>query len=169
MRPGYVVDGAFAILSIPSDEQWSPVEKVPEGMQLNASKKQREMILLEESLRNMRTRFNRRFLALRDIKREILTTVTRDNRRLKEIDAELGYDDNDGEAAGGVLLGLVTIPDPSRHIAILGVNCKAERSAHHVRRLEDASANRSLGPSVDDSPAGATTDEYYGGRYPHRS
>lgn len=132
MRLGHVVDDVVAIPSIPSDEQWYPVEKVPEEMQLNASKKQREMILLEESLRNMRTRFNRRFLALRDIKREILTTVTRDNRRLKEIDAELGYDDNDGEAAGRVLLGLVPPPDPSRHAVGLGLNCKAERPAYHL-------------------------------------
>lgn len=68
----------------------APSPKVPEEMQLNVNKKQREMVLLEESLHTMRSRFNSRFLALRDIKREILATVAADNRRLREIDAELG-------------------------------------------------------------------------------
>jgi len=59
-------------------------------MQLNVSKKQREMVLLEDSVHTMRSRFNSRFLSLRSIKREILATVAADNRRLREIDAELG-------------------------------------------------------------------------------
>lgn len=71
---------------VPAAPSW----KVPEEMQLNVNKKQREMVLLEESLHTMRSRFNSRFLALRDIKREILATVAADNRRLREIDAELG-------------------------------------------------------------------------------
>lgn len=70
-------------------------KKVPEEMQLNVSKKQREMVLLEDSVHTMRSRFNSRFLSLRTIKREILATVAADNRRLREIDAELG------EGAGG--------------------------------------------------------------------
>lgn len=74
--------------------------KVPEEMQLNVSKKQREMVLLEESLYNMRCRFNRRFLALRGIKREILATVAKDSKRLKEIDTELGCGEGRGEAGG---------------------------------------------------------------------
>lgn len=65
-------------------------------MQLNVSKKQREIVLLEESLHSMKSRFNSRFLALRAIKREILTTVAADNRRLREIDAELGGDEDGG-------------------------------------------------------------------------
>lgn len=63
-------------------------------MQLNVMKKQREMVLLEDSLHTMRSRFNSRFLALRSIKREILATVAADNRRLREIDAELGEGGN---------------------------------------------------------------------------
>ena len=59
-------------------------------MLLNVSKKQREMVLLEDSVHTMRSRFNSRFLSLRTIKREILATVAADNRRLREIDAELG-------------------------------------------------------------------------------
>ena len=65
-------------------------------------KKQREMVLLEDSLHTMRSRFNSRFLALRAIKREILATVASDNRRLREIDAELGEGGNgEGENSTG--------------------------------------------------------------------
>lgn len=67
-------------------------------MQLNVCKKQREMVLLEESLHSMRSRFNARFLALRSIKREILATVASDNRRLREIDAELGDQNGGGQS-----------------------------------------------------------------------
>ncbi|CAN0002772.1 unnamed protein product, partial [Hapterophycus canaliculatus] len=66
-------------------------------MQLNVLKKQREMVLLEDSLHTMRSRFNTRFLALRTIKREILSTVAADNRRLRDIDAELGESGNGGD------------------------------------------------------------------------
>lgn len=72
-------------------------------MQLNVSKKQREMVLLEESLHAMRSRFNGRFLSLRSIKREILATVAADNRRLREIDEELGAG-RDGGGKSFVLL-----------------------------------------------------------------
>ena len=71
-------------------------------MQLNVSKKQREMVLLEESLHAMRSRFNSRFMALRSIKREILATVAADNRRLREIDADLG---GTGDGGGGFGFG----------------------------------------------------------------
>lgn len=71
---------------------------MPEEEQLNVSKKQREMVLLEESLHAMRSRFNSRFMSLRSIKREILATVAADNRRLKEIDAELGGSGDGGGA-----------------------------------------------------------------------
>ena len=74
----------------------TPDTKVPEEMQFNVAKKQREMVLLEESLYAMQSRFNARFLSLRAIKREILTTVATDNRRLREIDAELGRRPGDG-------------------------------------------------------------------------
>ncbi|CAM9684699.1 unnamed protein product [Scytosiphon promiscuus] len=75
----------------------SPEYEVPEEMQLNVLKKQREMVLLEDSLHTMRSRFNSRFLALRTIKREILSTVAADNRRLREIDTELGEGGNGGD------------------------------------------------------------------------
>lgn len=70
-------------------------------MQLNVMKKQREMVLLEDSVHTMRSRFNSRFLSLRAIKREMLATVAADNRRLREIDAELGEGGN-GERENSV-------------------------------------------------------------------
>lgn len=75
--------------------------QIPEEMQLNVSKKRRELVLLEESLYTMKTRFNRKFLALRAIKREILSTIAADNRRLGEIDAELGAGNTDEEGVCG--------------------------------------------------------------------
>lgn len=60
------------------------------------------MVLLEESLHDMRSRFNARFLSLRGIKREILTAVGKDHLRLKEIEAELGgNEDDDGKLVNG--------------------------------------------------------------------
>lgn len=83
-----------SLVSCPLFTNLSTTAKVPEEMQLNVMKKQREMVLLEDSLHTMRSRFNSRFLSLRAIKREILATVAADNRRLREIDAELGEGGN---------------------------------------------------------------------------
>lgn len=78
-------------------------------MQLNVSKKQREMVLLEDSLHSMRSRFNSRFLSLRSIKREILATVASDNKRLREIDAELGGGEGgEGASFGATYSGAVS-------------------------------------------------------------
>lgn len=77
-------------------------------MQLNVGKKQREMALLEDSVHAMRSKFNTRFLALRTIKREILATVASDNKRLREIDAELGEGGNGGGGWGIFCITLLT-------------------------------------------------------------
>jgi hypothetical protein len=47
------------------------------------------MALLEDSMVSMRMQFNERFLALRDLKRQIVLTVRRDNSRIREIDIEV--------------------------------------------------------------------------------
>lgn len=44
---------------------------VPEGERMNKEKKRRQMILLEEGMYNIRMEFNRRFLALRDVKKKV--------------------------------------------------------------------------------------------------
>ena len=44
---------------------------VPEEERMNKEKKRRQMILLEEGMYNIRMEFNRRFLALRDVKTKV--------------------------------------------------------------------------------------------------
>mmetsp|Transcript_17896 Transcript_17896/g.30098 ORF Transcript_17896/g.30098 Transcript_17896/m.30098 type:complete len:824 (+) Transcript_17896:3-2474(+) len=47
------------------------------------------MTMLEESMLSMRLQFNERFLALRNLKRQIIFAIRRDNRRIREIDEAL--------------------------------------------------------------------------------
>ena len=48
------------------------------------------MALLEDSMVSMRLQFNERFLSLRELKRQIVYAVRRDNMRIRDIDAEVG-------------------------------------------------------------------------------
>jgi len=63
--------------------------EVPEEQRSNANKKIRQMAMLEESMLNMRLQFNERFLALRNLKRQMIYAIRRDNKRMKEIDEAL--------------------------------------------------------------------------------
>jgi WD40 repeat protein len=63
--------------------------EVPEEQRINTFKKVRQMGMLEESMLTMRLQFNKRFLALRDLKRQIIFAIRRDNQRVRDIDAEL--------------------------------------------------------------------------------
>ena len=63
--------------------------EVPEDQRNNATKKLRQMAMLEESMLSMRLQFNERFLALRNLKRQMIYAVRRDNKRIREIDVEL--------------------------------------------------------------------------------
>jgi hypothetical protein len=63
--------------------------EVPEEQRNNATKKLRQMAMLEESMLSMRLQFNERFLALRNLKREMIFAIRRDNKRIREIDVEL--------------------------------------------------------------------------------
>jgi WD40 repeat protein len=63
--------------------------EVPEEQRSNALKKVRQMAMLEESMLSMRLQFNERFLALRNLKRQMIYAIRRDNKRIREIDAEL--------------------------------------------------------------------------------
>ena len=64
--------------------------EISEENRVNASKKRGQMALLEESMVTMRLQFNERFLSLRELKRQIIYAIKRDNNRVREIDAELG-------------------------------------------------------------------------------
>lgn len=63
--------------------------EVPEEQRINATKKLRQMAMLEDSILSLRLRFNERFLALRKLKREIVYSIRRSNTRIQQIDHEL--------------------------------------------------------------------------------
>jgi len=63
---------------------------VPEHLRIDAEKKRRQMILLEESIHSIKMGFNDRLLALRDLKKKIIGNIQADNQRIREIDEELG-------------------------------------------------------------------------------
>ena len=67
---------------------------VPEDQRVNAEKKRRQMVLLEESIHAIKMGYNQRYLALRELKRRIVENIKEDNKRMKEIDVELGEEGN---------------------------------------------------------------------------
>eukprot|EP00698_Gefionella_okellyi_P015023 TRINITY_DN4206_c0_g1_i1.p2 TRINITY_DN4206_c0_g1~~TRINITY_DN4206_c0_g1_i1.p2 ORF type:complete len:1598 (+),score=505.86 TRINITY_DN4206_c0_g1_i1:63-4856(+) len=66
---------------------------VPEHMRINAEKKRREMVLLEESVFAIKMDFNERLLALRDLKTRIIENVKKHNEKIVEINSDLQLDD----------------------------------------------------------------------------
>jgi WD40 repeat protein len=62
---------------------------VPDHLRINAMKKRRQLVLLEDSVYSVRMGFNERFLALRDLKRRIISNIQQDNVRLQAINNEL--------------------------------------------------------------------------------
>lgn len=76
---------------------------VPEDLRVNAEKKRRQMVLLEESVHAIKMGYNQRFLALRDLKKRIIENIGNDNARVREIDRELGnlIEAGDEDDAGG--------------------------------------------------------------------
>eukprot|EP01028_Stygiella_incarcerata_P009241 TRINITY_DN4347_c0_g1_i1.p1 TRINITY_DN4347_c0_g1~~TRINITY_DN4347_c0_g1_i1.p1 ORF type:complete len:1758 (+),score=598.58 TRINITY_DN4347_c0_g1_i1:248-5521(+) len=65
---------------------------VPESQRVNAEKKRRQMILLEESIFTLKMDFNERLLALRDLKKRIVENIRKDVARVREIIAQKGGD-----------------------------------------------------------------------------
>lgn len=63
---------------------------VPEAQRINAHKKRRQMVLLDESIHAIQMGYNERLLALRDLKRRIIASTLADDDRLREINAALG-------------------------------------------------------------------------------
>ena len=63
---------------------------VPDHLRVNAMKKRRQLVLLEDSVYSVRMGFNERFLALRDLKRRIIANISQDNLHLQAINTELG-------------------------------------------------------------------------------
>jgi hypothetical protein len=63
---------------------------VPENQRVNAERKRRQMVLLQESVHYIKMALNERFLALRDLKARIIKNIKKDNIRLREINTQLG-------------------------------------------------------------------------------
>jgi len=63
--------------------------RIPVGQEVNMEKKRRQMVLLEESMIVLRLKFNEKFLALRHLKKELISSIQTDNCRLRSIDEEL--------------------------------------------------------------------------------
>jgi len=63
--------------------------EVPEGQRINAEKMRQHMALLEDSMVRVRMDFNDRFIALRDLKCDLIKSICASNKRIREIDTEL--------------------------------------------------------------------------------
>jgi hypothetical protein len=57
---------------------------------MTSAKKRRQMLLLEEGMYKIRMDFNKRFLALRDVKKRIVQDISTRNKRLQVINTSLG-------------------------------------------------------------------------------
>ena len=62
---------------------------VPEAQRVNAQKKRRQIVLLDESIHAIKMGFNERFLALRDLKQRLITSMAEEDARLIAINKSL--------------------------------------------------------------------------------
>ena len=66
---------------------------VPEAQRVNAQKKRRQIVLLDESIHAIQMGFNERFLALRDLKRRLIGSMAEEDARLGEINRALDVEE----------------------------------------------------------------------------
>lgn len=66
---------------------------VPEHQRVDANRKRRQMVLLQESVHFIKMGFNERFLAMRDLKARIVKNIKKDNVRLAALNEKLGFTD----------------------------------------------------------------------------
>jgi len=71
----------------------NPNYVVPEHQRVNAERKRRQMVLLQESVHFIKMGFNERFLAMRDLKSRIIKNIKKDNLRLRELNRRLDLKD----------------------------------------------------------------------------
>eukprot|EP00761_Pharyngomonas_kirbyi_P000181 gb/GECH01000181.1/.p1 GENE.gb/GECH01000181.1/~~gb/GECH01000181.1/.p1 ORF type:complete len:935 (+),score=308.26 gb/GECH01000181.1/:1-2805(+) len=65
---------------------------VPKNKRINAEKKFRQMILLEQSIETLKMDFNERFLALRDLKNRMMIKLNKHYEDIYNIDLQLGIE-----------------------------------------------------------------------------
>ena len=71
--------------------------QVPPNQRVNAEKKRRQLVMLEESTITLRLQYNERFLALRHLKRKMIDIVKKDMKRVKEINHLIGEDNESND------------------------------------------------------------------------
>ena len=62
---------------------------VPEAQRVNAQKKRRQLVLLDESIHAIKINFNERVFALRDLKMRLIGSFASDDQRPAEIEPRL--------------------------------------------------------------------------------
>jgi len=67
---------------------------VPEKQRVNAEKKRRQMVLLQQALHTIKMDFNEKFLALRELKGHICREIEAGNAQVEEINAELSEEES---------------------------------------------------------------------------
>ena len=67
--------------------------EVPDEQRVNADKKRRQMVALEESMMMMKLKYNERFVSLRILKKQLIEAICSDNERIRKINRELGITD----------------------------------------------------------------------------
>ena len=66
---------------------------MPEAQRVNAQKKRRQIVLLDESIHAIMMGFNERFLALRDLKQRLIASMAEEDERLAAINTALDVSD----------------------------------------------------------------------------
>ena len=111
---------------------------VPEDQRINAEKKRRQMVLLEESIHAIKMGYNQRYLALRELKRRIVENIKEDNKRMKEIDMELG---EEGKKYWEPAMSAVEWPENRMKISDAEVEAYAKEKGIEVSFSDDSTKN----------------------------
>jgi WD40 repeat protein len=94
-----------------------PDYTVPEDQRVNAEKKKRQLVMLEDSMITLRMQFNERFLSLRNLKKTIVQAVTRDNTRIRQLNAELQDSEPNNGPAVEPALNPTEFPDDRMEVS----------------------------------------------------
>lgn len=63
--------------------------EVPPDQQVNASKKRQQMMMLQENINSIKVRYNKRFLALRDVKKLVFQSILESERQRKSLEESI--------------------------------------------------------------------------------
>eukprot|EP00659_Diplonema_papillatum_P012058 gene12058-18632_t len=66
---------------------------VKETERVTAERKERQLVLLEESINTLRLDFNERFLAMRNLKERLIGNINRDLKKIDDINKKLKLDE----------------------------------------------------------------------------